>query len=97
MRVLIFGATGMLGQDLVSAFASDDVTGLSSKDADLRDASQILLAVQQARPNWIILSAAYADVDGCERDPARALAVNIRPVSNRCVAYPLDSSGVWML
>jgi len=76
MRVLIFGATGMLGQDLVSAFAGDDVTGLSSKDADLRDANQVLLAVQEARPDWIILSAAYADVDGCEKDPVRALAVN---------------------
>ncbi len=76
MRILVFGATGMLGQDLVSTLAEDDVVGLSSKDVDLRDAQQVLFAVQQARPEWVVLSAAYADVDGCEKDPAKALAVN---------------------
>lgn len=76
MRVLVFGASGMLGKDLLAAFPKDNVVGLSSQDADLRDDSGVLSAVQQAQPEWIILSAAYTDVDGCEKDPARAFAVN---------------------
>ena len=76
MRVLIFGATGMLGQDLLPAFAGDEVTGLGSRDADLRNPELVLKKVQQARPDWIILSAAYTDVDGCESNPDLALAVN---------------------
>lgn len=76
MRVLVFGATGMLGKDLVAAFSEDEITGPSSTDADLRDAGQIASLVQQCRPEWIILSAAYTDVDGCEKDPAKAFAVN---------------------
>jgi dTDP-4-dehydrorhamnose reductase len=76
MRVLVFGASGLLGKDLVSAFATDDVIGLTSKDADLRDVRQILSAIRGAQPDWIILSAAYTDVDACEKDPAKAFTVN---------------------
>jgi len=76
MRVLVFGASGMLGRDLLATFSEDDATGLSSRQADLRDSGGVLSTVQQARPDWIILAAAYTDVDGCEKDPARALAVN---------------------
>ncbi len=76
MRILIFGATGMLGKDLITSFSGDDVTGLGSKDADLRDSPQVLSAILEARPDWIVLSAAYTDVDGCEKDPAKALAIN---------------------
>lgn len=76
MRVLIFGATGMLGRDLLPAFAGHDVIGLGSRDADLRNAQRVLQVVQEARPDWTILSAAYADVDGCEADPEKAFAIN---------------------
>jgi len=76
MRVLVFGASGLLGKDLVSAFATGEVIGLSSKDADLRDARQVLSSIREAQPDWIILSAAYADVDACEKDPVKAFAVN---------------------
>ena len=76
MRVLIFGASGMLGQDLLPAFAEHHVTGLGSRDVDLRDASRVSEAVRRACPDWIILSAAYTDVDGCEQDPEKAFAVN---------------------
>jgi dTDP-4-dehydrorhamnose reductase len=76
MKVLVFGASGMLGKDLLTAFSGDDVTGLSSIDADLRDARQVLSVTQNARPDWIVLSAAFTDVDGCEKDPARAFAIN---------------------
>jgi len=76
MRVLVFGASGMLGKDLLAAFPGDDVAGLSSRDADLRDGNDVLSAVRKAQPDWIVLSAAYTDVDGCEKDAARAIAVN---------------------
>jgi dTDP-4-dehydrorhamnose reductase len=76
MRVTIFGASGLLGQALVHEWKSDEVAGLSSKDADLRDPQQVLSAVQRTRPEWTVLSAAYTDVDGCESDRERAFAVN---------------------
>ena len=37
---------------------------LSSRDADLRDRSRIRDVIVESRPDWILLSAAYTDVDG---------------------------------
>jgi dTDP-4-dehydrorhamnose reductase len=76
MRILIFGATGMLGRDLAPAFVGHEVTGLGSRDVDLHDEKQVLQVVQATHADWIVLSAAYTDVDGCETNPERAFAVN---------------------
>jgi dTDP-4-dehydrorhamnose reductase len=82
MRVTIFGATGLLGKALVHEWKSDEVTGLGSKDADIRDPQQAFAAVQRTQPEWIILAAAYTDVDGCESNPELAFDVNCKGAVN---------------
>ncbi len=76
MRVTLFGATGLLGQDLVRALHGAQLTALSSKEADLRDPQRVSQVVRESRPDWIILSAAYTDVDGCESNRDLAMSVN---------------------
>jgi dTDP-4-dehydrorhamnose reductase len=76
MRVTIFGASGLLGQALMHEWQGDAVTGLSSRDADIRDEGRVRRLVQEQRPDWIVLAAAYTDVDGCENNPDLAFAVN---------------------
>jgi dTDP-4-dehydrorhamnose reductase len=76
MRATIFGATGLLGKALMREWKEDQVTGLSSKDADIRDPQQIENAVKSTRPDWIVLASAYTDVDGCETNRELAFAVN---------------------
>lgn len=76
MRVTIFGASGLLGKALMREWSGDAVTGFSSRDADIRDPKQVQNAVQETRPEWIVLAAAYTDVDGCESNPKLAFAVN---------------------
>jgi dTDP-4-dehydrorhamnose reductase len=76
MKATIFGASGLLGKELVREWTGDDVVGLNSRDADIRDARQVQDAVDRAHPDWIILAAAYTDVDGCESHPDLAFAVN---------------------
>src|SRR5579884_3389382 len=76
MRITIFGATGMLGKALMRQWSGDEVTGLGSADADLRSSEQIEKVVRESSPDWIILSAAYTDVDGCEKNRELAMAVN---------------------
>jgi dTDP-4-dehydrorhamnose reductase len=76
MRVTILGATGLLGKELMHEWRDDVVTGFGSRDADIRDSQSVRQAVRETRPEWIVLSAAYADVDGCEANPELAFAVN---------------------
>jgi dTDP-4-dehydrorhamnose reductase len=76
MRVTLFGASGLLGQQLVSALSADQLTAPASRDADLRDPAKVDQAIRDSRPDWVILAAAYTDVDGCEKNPDLAFAVN---------------------
>jgi dTDP-4-dehydrorhamnose reductase len=76
MRVMIFGATGLLGQALMREWREDEIVGLSSRHADIRDKQNVGEKVQSFRPEWIVLAAAYTDVDGAESNPDRAFAVN---------------------
>ena len=82
MRILVLGARGMLGTDLFSEWRSDELIPAGSAEADLRDFSQVEKLIQKVRPDWIINSAAYTDVDGCEKNPDLAFAVNATGVEN---------------
>ncbi|MGA8617969.1 MAG: dTDP-4-dehydrorhamnose reductase [Candidatus Sulfotelmatobacter sp.] len=76
MRITIFGASGLLGKALIREWGADEVTGLSSADADIRNADRVQQVVQATRPLWIVLAAAYTNVDECESNPDLAIAVN---------------------
>jgi dTDP-4-dehydrorhamnose reductase len=76
MKVLISGSTGLLGKELVSEWSGDEVIGMGSRDLDIRDAGRVREVLNEVRPDWIVLAAAYTDVDGCESNPELAFAVN---------------------
>ena len=95
MQVLIFGATGMLGKALTQWWSGDEVIGLGSADTDIRAPEQVRSAVKQAQPDWIVLAAAYTDVDGCEINPTLAASVNTQGAIN--VANAAAEAGARML
>lgn len=76
-RVAITGAAGQLGRQLVDAFAraGDEVLALQRPAFDLADAATAA-AISDWRPDVVVNSAAWTDVDGCARDPDRANAMN---------------------
>jgi dTDP-4-dehydrorhamnose reductase len=76
MRVTIFGASGLLGKALMREWKGDCLTGLSSHDADIRQANRVQQMVRATQPDWVVLAAAYTDVDGCEKNSDLAFAVN---------------------
>ena len=76
MKVLILGATGLLGKALVHEWKGDEVLALGSRDVDIRDAAKLSEVVARSRPDWIVLAAAYTDVDGCESHRELAFSVN---------------------
>ncbi|MGC2474615.1 MAG: dTDP-4-dehydrorhamnose reductase [Candidatus Sulfotelmatobacter sp.] len=82
MKILVLGATGLLGKPLMREWHGDEVVGLSSRDVDIRDVARVREVVQNARPDWIVLAAAYTDVDGCESHKDLAFAVNRDGVVN---------------
>jgi dTDP-4-dehydrorhamnose reductase len=97
MRVTLFGATGLLGREVVAALdqAGDHLTAPTSQDADLRDHTRVRDAIRESRPDWVILSAAYTDVDGCESNRELAFAVNFQGAIN--VAEAARDAGARLL
>ena len=78
MKVLVTGAAGQLGTELVEVFraAGHDVTGTTHESLDICDALAVAASVEAVRPDWVIHGAAWTAVDACESDPDRAFAVN---------------------
>jgi dTDP-4-dehydrorhamnose reductase len=76
MRVTIVGGTGLLGKALTREWTGDEVVSLGSRDVDIRSGEQVDETLQRYRPEWIVLAAAYTDVDGCEANRDLALDVN---------------------
>jgi len=78
MRILVTGAAGMLGRDVVAAAqnAGHEAIALARADLDITDAAAAERAIATARPDALINCAAWTDVDGAEADEAQASAVN---------------------
>ncbi len=78
MRIMITGAAGQLGTDLVAHCRrhGDDVIGLDRAGLDIADRSAVLGTVTSVCPDVIVNAAAWTAVDACEGDPERAFRVN---------------------
>lgn len=76
MRVLVTGAGGQLGLDVLDAFADHEVVGLTHADLDVADEPAVVAAVRDNQPQLVVHAAAWTNVDGCEQDPDRAHHVN---------------------
>ena len=75
MRILVTGAKGQLGQELQRVLTGEDVIAADRPDYELTD-PKLGDKIASTRPNLVIHTAGYTDVDGCERDPEIAFAVN---------------------
>src|SRR3954454_22973305 len=75
MRIVVLGAPGQLGRDLVPRL-SGEVIPLGRADVDLTDGDGLRGKLTTLRPDVVINCAAYNFVDKAESEPAAAFAVN---------------------
>ncbi len=86
MRVLIIGARGQLGTDLVTAFSDHQVTPYTSEDLNIIDEDSVQQQVAFSAPDLVINAAAFTRVDECEREHIRAFQINALGPRNLAVA-----------
>ncbi len=83
MRVLVTGAGGQLGHELLKhAPPGFTVSGYTRSELDILDYARVLERVTGDRPDWIVNAAAYSLVDKAEAEPVEAHRINADGVAN---------------
>jgi len=99
MRVAVTGAGGRLGRAVLAALNDAPFTGPSGAmgwtraEFDLDDPAECAVLIARTRPDAIVHCAAWTDVDGCAREPDRALARNgmaTGVLAEECAANAVD-------
>ncbi len=86
MKILVTGISGLLGSEVARVLSErHDVLGISKTtpaagfknyNIDITDAELVYDTISKINPDIVIHSAAYSDVDGCEKNPDLAYKVN---------------------
>jgi len=89
VRVLVTGATGQLGRDVVLACqqAGDEVAALGHDALDVTERDEVRSALSTVAPHVVIHTAAWTAVDACESDPDKAYRANalaVRWIAEAC-------------
>ncbi|TMC48074.1 MAG: dTDP-4-dehydrorhamnose reductase [Chloroflexi bacterium] len=90
MRVVVTGAGGQLGRELVPVLTARGhvAIGLTRRDCDVTDAGGVGAALEAHRPDVVVNCAAWTRVDAAESDPDAAYRVNAlgpRTLAEACV------------
>lgn len=77
MRILITGAKGLLGRELVQVLSpAHEVASVGREELDIADPEQVEAALSHYRPQWLVNAAAFTRVDACESEPELAFRAN---------------------
>lgn len=78
MKVLLIGANGQLGSDLLKAFraAGDTVVPLTHAQLDVCNEGRVTEILAETKPEVVLNTAAFHKVEECEKKPELAFQVN---------------------
>jgi len=80
-RILLTGATGQVGAELLRTLAPlGEVVAPGRGEMDLANADSVREQIRSVRPRWIVNPAAYTAVDKAESEPELAYAINAEAV-----------------
>ncbi len=82
MTVLVLGAKGMLGQELVNVFSGQNVIAWDREELDITDRKLVFEKIKEAAPEIILNAVAYNAVDKAEEEKDLAFAVNAEAVKH---------------
>ena len=83
MKILITGSNGMLGNDLIEVLKDNhELILTTSKSLDITDKNHVIDFICENKPDIVINSAAYTNVDGCEENQETACMINGEGVKN---------------
>lgn len=91
-KLIVTGAKGMLGQEVVRVFSADAAWNVVAWDVgnlDITDAKSVDVKLTAAEPQLVINCAAYNNVDKAEEEPERAQLLNataVRHLATSCTA-----------
>ncbi|MFB3915545.1 MAG: dTDP-4-dehydrorhamnose reductase [Terriglobales bacterium] len=91
MKVLLIGASGQLGQDILRLWTKHEIVPVTHEALDICDAARVEAMVEETRPECVINTAAFHLVDLCEDQAHRAFEVNVGGVCN--VARSAEKAG----
>lgn len=88
MKILVTGAAGMLGRDVMLAAgnAGHEVVGFGHAELDIADAAAVSAKIEAERPGVVINCAAWTNVDGAEEAEQEATAINGAAAGNVAAA-----------
>lgn len=96
MKVIVTGAEGQLGRELLRRAPSDALcVGFGRAELDVTDSAAVRRAVEFHRPELVLNAAAYTAVDQAETDEAKAFAINVQAV--RSLAEVTRDAGAHLL
>lgn len=84
-KLIVTGAKGMLGQEIVRVFSTDplwNVVAWDTENLDITDPNKVTALLTAAEPTLVINCAAYNNVDLAEEEPGRATTLNADAVRN---------------
>jgi dTDP-4-dehydrorhamnose reductase len=87
MKIIVTGANGQLGQDIVNVFQEHhEVVGYSRTQWDVTSIRQCQEIIKAAKPDIIIHAAAYTAVDLAEFEVEKTFAINANGTRNIAMA-----------